>query len=151
MTLKNKQDMQKQTKNILWYCLMFQANTKHEFRDVSALYIKKLWYYHLILSLCHGPATVLFKGRQISCSWKQTKKYKASCKKIKACFTIFPRLPHSSFKVMASFVPPSDVMQSSDMLDCCTFILLWAPELWSSYKVIVGLTVASLTSLGGLI
>lgn len=108
----------------------------HECRDLSVLYIKIPWHYHLILSLYHGTATVLYKGRQISCSWKQTKQYTAPCKKFRACFTIFPRLPHSSFKVMAPFVPPSDVMQSSWhawLLHLYSALSSWTLELLQSY------------------
>lgn len=98
------------------------------------VHIKIPWHYHLIISLYHGTATVLYKGRQISCSWKQTSNM--PCKKFRACFTIFPRLPHSFFKIMASLVPPSDVIQSSwhaCLLHLYSSLSTWTLELLQSY------------------
>lgn len=103
---------------VLWYISKYHGIT--------------IWFYHCTMVL---PQYFLREDKK-SCSWKQTSNKQCLAKKFRACCTIFPRLPHSSFKVMASFVPPSDVMQSSwhaCLLHLYSALRTWTLELLQRY------------------
>lgn len=145
------------TWNSSFSTLMFQANSILLTRSIHFTLLnlsKKHSIAILIPSIFHCTTAVFSKARQISCTWKTNQAlYSTFQKRIQSLFLHFPRASTQLFflKSWLLLCHPQMLCRALDMLDCCTFILLSASELWRSFKVIGSLYVASLTSLRDLI